>query len=65
MNTSDHKLALVIIEDYVWIGTHWVITCGVKIGKGAVIVTDVSDYAIAGGVPGKVMGSRKEYYNFD
>lgn len=56
----------VIIDDYVWIGSHVIILPGVKIGKGAVIGAgavvpkDVPDYAIAVGNPAKVIGYRNQ-----
>ena len=65
MMTSDHKLNPVIIGDDVWIGTHSVITSGVGIGTGvvigagAVVVSDIPDYAIVGGVPAEIIGNRK------
>lgn len=54
----------IVIEDNVWIGANATITDGVRIGRDAVIaansvvVSDVEPYAIVGGVPAKVMGSR-------
>ena len=54
----------IVIEDDVWIGANAVILDGVKIGKGAIIAAgavvnrDVDDYAIVGGVPAKMIGSR-------
>jgi maltose O-acetyltransferase len=66
MNTYNHKFDPVIIGDDVWIGSHSVITSGVKIGQGAVIgsgavvVSDVLDYSIVGGVPAKVIGNRNQ-----
>lgn len=53
------------IEDYVFIGPRAIILPGVRIGKGAVIAagavvtTDVPDFAIVGGVPAKAIGERK------
>lgn len=65
---SDEFLARVEpveIGDYVFIGPRVIIMPGVKIGTGAVVAggavvtQDVSDYAIVGGVPAKVIGERK------
>lgn len=53
------------VGDYVFIGPRVIILPGVKIGKGAVVAAgavvtkDVSPLAIAGGVPAKVIGERK------
>ena len=53
------------IEDYVFIGPRAIILPGVKIGKGAVIAAgavvtkDVGEFIIAGGVPAKEIGKRK------
>jgi len=54
----------IIVEDDVWIGDRATILSGVHIGQGAVIaagavvVTDIPAYAIAGGVPCKVIKYR-------
>jgi acetyltransferase-like isoleucine patch superfamily enzyme len=54
----------IIIEDEVWIGYGATILSGVTIGKGAIIATgalvtdNVPPYAIAGGVPAKVIKRR-------
>lgn len=51
----------IILEDDVWIGENCIILSGVKIGQGAVIAAgaivtnDIPPYAIAGGVPAKVI----------
>lgn len=56
--------APVLIEDYVFIGPRAIILPGVKIGKGAVIgagavvVKDVEQMKIVGGVPAKVIKER-------
>lgn len=53
------------IGDYAFIGPRVIILPGVKIGRGAVVAAgavvtkDVSDFAIVGGVPAKVIGERK------
>lgn len=58
-------LAPVIIEDYVFIGPRVIILPGVKIGKGAivgagaVVTKDIAPSAIAGGVPAKIIGERR------
>lgn len=55
----------VVIGDDVWLGAHVVVTSGVTIGDGAVIGAgavvnrDIPPYAIAVGVPAKVVGYRK------
>ena len=57
--------APVEIGDYVFIGPRAIILPGVKIGKGAVIAAgavvtkDIGEFEIAGGVPAKVIGERK------
>lgn len=62
--------APVEIGDYVFIGPRAIILPGVKIGKGAVVaagavvVKDVKDYAIIGGVPAKQIGERKKDLNY-
>lgn len=58
-------LAPVVIEDYVFIGPRVTILPGVKIGKGAVIaagavvIKDVKEFAIVGGVPAQLIDERK------
>jgi len=55
----------VIIEDYVWIASRVAILPGVRIGRGAVVAScalvtkDVPPMAIVGGVPAKIIGTRK------
>ncbi|KAI9133931.1 DapH/DapD/GlmU-related protein [Acaryochloris sp. CCMEE 5410] len=55
----------VIIEDDVWLGAGTTVLDGVKIGKGcivgagAVVTKDLPAYAIAAGVPAKVIKMRE------
>lgn len=56
----------VVIGEDCWIGSNVTILDGVKIGNkcviaaGAVVNKDIPDYSIAGGVPAKIIKSRKE-----
>lgn len=59
----------VVIDDFVWIGSHVIILGGVHIGEGAIIqagavvVRDIPPYAIAGGNPAAVFKYRdKEHF---
>lgn len=62
---QDYYDADVIIEDDVWIGAGSVILAGVTIGTGSVIAAgsvvnkDIPPYSIAGGVPAKILRSRR------
>jgi acetyltransferase-like isoleucine patch superfamily enzyme len=59
-----HEREEIVIGHDVWIGTRVFIRDGVKIGNGAIIaagavvVDDVPDYAIVGGVPAKLIRFR-------
>ncbi|MCI9867455.1 acyltransferase [Rhizobium skierniewicense] len=61
-----HEMLGITIGDDVWIGANAVILDGVTVGNGAVIaagsvvVKDIPDMAIAGGVPAKVIRKRGE-----
>lgn len=61
---EDQKGASLIIGNDVWIGCNVLIKAGIRIGNGAVIAmgsvvtNDVPDFAIAGGVPAKIIKYR-------
>lgn len=61
---QDYYDADIEIGDDVWIGGGSIILAGVTIGKGAIIAagavvnSDIPEYAIAGGVPAKVLKYR-------
>lgn len=67
LNATDFRAVngSVHVGDYVFIGPRAILLPGVKIGKGAVVAAgavvtkDVSDFAIVGGIPAKVIGERK------
>lgn len=67
LESEDFKARVepVSIEDYVFIGPRAIILPGVKIGKGAVVaagavvVKDVPEFTVVGGVPAKVIGERQ------
>lgn len=68
MNADDfaaHTLADVTIQDYVFIGPRAIILPGVTVGKGAVVgagavvTKDIPPYALAAGVPAKIIGERR------
>ena len=54
------------VGDGTWLGTHVVVTDGSTIGRdaiigaGAVVVGEIPDYAIAAGIPARVMRDRRE-----
>ena len=54
------------VGDGVWLGTHVVVTDGSTVGRdaiigaGAVVVGDIPDFAIATGIPAKVMRDRRD-----
>jgi len=66
MNKQKHKAGSIIIGDDVWIGSNVVITSdvcigkGVIIGAGAVVTHDIKAYDIVGGVPAKIIKSRRD-----
>lgn len=56
----------VVIDDYAWISSRATILPNVTIGKGAVVAAgavvtkDVLPYAVVGGVPAKIIGTRNK-----
>ena len=65
MGQQGMRVAEVVIGNDVWIGMRVVIMPGVKVGNGAVIgscavvTKDVPDFAVVGGVPAKIIKSRR------
>lgn len=65
-NAKDYDRDIIVGQD-VWIGTNVTILKGVRIGRGAIIaagsvvVHNVPPYAIAGGVPSKVLKFKWNY----
>lgn len=61
INKQGHIVGKIIIKDDVWIGANVVILAEITIGKGAIIGAgavvdkDIPPYALAGGVPAKVI----------
>jgi len=55
----------VLIDDHVWLGHRVIILPGVRVGRhaiigaGSIVTKDVPDYAIAAGVPARVLKYRK------
>lgn len=68
---QDYQDGDIIIEDDVWIGAGTIILSGVRIGGGSIIASgavvnkDIPPYSIAGGIPAKVLKSRKEVKSED
>lgn len=65
LEQGDSEAENPVIGDGAWLGRNVIILKGVKIGAhsivaaGAVVVKDVPDYAIVGGVPAKIIKYRK------
>lgn len=65
MIDQPYEDAPVVIDDDVWIAANCTITKGVILGKGcivganSVVTKDVEPFTIVGGVPAKVIGTRK------
>ena len=63
---SDWKLQATLVREGASIGANATILCGLTIGRqamigaGAVVTTDVPDFAIAAGVPARVIGSTRQ-----
>lgn len=65
INQQGHTIAPITIEDDVWIGSNVCILAGVTIGQGsvigagAVVTKNVEPYSVMGGVPARLIKSRK------
>lgn len=65
MIDQPYEDAPVVIDDDVWIAANCMITKGVILGKGcivganSVVTKDMQPFTIVGGVPAKVIGTRK------
>lgn len=63
---GDTEMKPTYVGNDVWLGRRAMVMPGVRIGDGcivaagAVVVKDLPPYSIAGGVPAKVIGSRRE-----
>jgi acetyltransferase-like isoleucine patch superfamily enzyme len=61
----------VIIEDYAWISCRTTILPNIKIGRGAVVCAgavvtkDIPPFAIAAGVPAKIIGERNKDLHYE
>lgn len=66
MRLQDYSVAPVEIEDDVWIGARVIILPGVRIGRGSivgagsVVTKEVPPYSVVGGVPARLIKSRKQ-----
>lgn len=66
INKQGHLGGEIIIEDDCWLAANVVVVKGVTIGKGsivgagAVVTKSIPPYSIAGGIPARVIGHRKE-----
>jgi len=66
MTILDHIMQPLVIQDDVWIGANAFIKGGINIGRGVVIaagssvLTDIEEYKIVGGVPGHIIGDRRD-----
>lgn len=67
----DYTAQPIVIDDYVWIGIGSTILQGVHIGCGAVVCAgavvnrDIAPFTIVGGVPAKVIGSRRKDLDYE
>jgi acetyltransferase-like isoleucine patch superfamily enzyme len=69
MDQKVYSKGPIIIGGFSWLGTNVTVVDGVKIGKGAIVGAlslvnkDIDDYAIAVGIPAKIIRYREKVEN--
>ena len=69
IRAQGHRPGRIVIEDDVWLGANVTVVAGTRIGRGAVVAAgavvtrDVEPFSIVGGVPARVIGSRRKAEN--
>ncbi len=66
MTSCDHEMQPLVIGDDVWIGANTFIKGGITIyngvvvAAGSIVLHDVDEYKIIGGIPARIIGDRRE-----